>query len=181
MGSELGSLIVKKRWKLCEALQWQQEAIFGEFKSWGEVCNLKEQWRGHLFVTKPDVTAAYTSNTGADWRIVMYTVITHTHSANSHTLYTQWHAPWLCTWAHKQRQSRVNRVQFLWLPSSNNSCSITGPTRQTVPRESEIESWQEWDRADRQGLQESRQQNTVGRWRPKDSFYQHKCIKFPGN
>lgn len=78
-GCELGSLIVKKRWKLCEALQWQLEAIFGEFKSWGEVCNLKEQWRGHLFVTKPDVTAAYTSNRGADWRIVMYTVITHTH------------------------------------------------------------------------------------------------------
>lgn len=101
----------------------------------GEVCNLKRQWRGHLFVTKPDVTAAYTSNRRADWRIVMYTAITHTHSANSHTLNTQWHAPCLCTWAHKQQQCRVNRVQFLWLPSSNNSCSITGPTSQTVPRE----------------------------------------------
>lgn len=36
----------------------------------------------------------------------------------------------------------------------------------------ESESWQEWDRPDRSGsrLQESRQQNTLGHWRPIDPF-----------
>lgn len=143
----------------------------------GEVCNLKRQWRGHLFVTKPDVTAAYTSNRRADWRIVMYTAITHTHSANSHTLNTQWHAPCLCTWAHKQQQCRVNRVQFLWLPSSNNSCSITGPTSQTVPRERELTRV----RQSRQIGEQASGKQTTKHTRPlknERSFCKQKCAKF---
>lgn len=80
----------------------------------GKLCNLKEQWRGHLFVPKPDVTPAYTSNRAADRLTVILLLHTHVPQAAIHYIHTM-----ACTLeykhAYKWRQGRVNWVQSLLL------------------------------------------------------------------
>lgn len=108
----------------------------------GEVCNHKEQWREALVHHKAWCHACLNfKQTACRLTGEKHILLSHTHTLQIaiHYIYTMVCIFLKCTHALKYLQSWVNRVQFLLLPWSNNSSSITGLTSQTVPREREIE------------------------------------------